>query len=307
MSGVFRSLLTMKPKRGQCRGNLRLRRGGDATNFFPGTRYTGSIPIGGGGDLRIYLDLVVILNFLVDFLLLLGTNRLSGFPLLPGRTAAAAALGAIYSGACMMPRLRFLGGLLWRIVCLAGVAVIAFGWGKSAWKRCGVFVLLSMALGGVAVSVGKGNFLSLGLAAVGVWLLCGVAFGDQVGGREYVPMALTHNGKTVSIVALRDSGNTLRDPVTGEQVLVISGDVAQRLTGLTQAQLRAPLDTLMRRPVPGLRLIPYRTVGQAGSMLLAMRFDKVKIGSKEGSAIVAFAPEGLGRKEQYQALTGGII
>ena len=75
--------------------------------------------------MKIYLDLVVILNFLVDFLLLLGTNRLSGFPASPLRAAAAAALGAVYSGVCMMPRMRFLGGLLWRIVSLAGMAVIA--------------------------------------------------------------------------------------------------------------------------------------------------------------------------------------
>lgn len=256
--------------------------------------------------MQIYLDLVVILNFVVDFLLLLGTNRLSGFPAAARRAAAAAALGALYSGVCMLPRLRFLGGLVWRTVSLAGMAVIAFGWGKSAWKRSGVFVILSMALGGVAVSVGKGNFLSLVLAAVGVWLLCRVAFGGQVGGREYVPVELTHGGKTVSIIALKDSGNTLRDPITGEPVLVISGDVAQRLTGLTQSQLRSPMDTLMRRPVPGLRLIPYRSVGQSGSMLLAMRFEKVIIGSKEQSAIVAFAPDGLGR-QMYQALTGGVI
>lgn len=206
----------------------------------------------------------------------------------------------------MLPRLRFLGGLVWRIVSLAGMAVIAFGWGKSAWKRSGVFVILSMALGGVAVSVGKGYFMSLVLAAVGVWLLCRVAFGGQVGGREYVPVELTHEGKTVSIIALKDSGNTLRDPITGEPVLVISGDVAQRLTGLTQSQLRAPLDTVMRCSIPGLRLIPYRSVGQSGSMLLAMRFEEVKIGSKEQSAIVAFAPDGLGR-QMYQALTGGVI
>lgn len=256
--------------------------------------------------MQIYLDLVVILNFVVDFLLLLGTNRLSGFPAAARRAAAAAALGALYSGVCMLPRLRFLGGLVWRIVSLAGMAVIAFGWGKSAWKRSGVFVILSMALGGVAVSVGKGYFMSLVLAAVGVWLLCRVAFGGQVGGREYVPVELTHEGKTVSIIALKDSGNTLRDPITGEPVLVISGDVAQRLTGLTQSQLRAPLDTVMRCSIPGLRLIPYRSVGQSGSMLLAMRFEEVKIGSKEQSAIVAFAPDGLGR-QMYQALTGGVI
>ena len=129
----------------------------------------------------------------------------------------------------------------------------------------------------------------------------------RVGGREYVPVELTYGEKTVSIVALRDSGNTLRDPVSGEQVLVVSGEVAEKLTGLTQEQLRAPLKTLMCRPVPGLRLIPYRAVGQAGDMLLAMRFDGVKIGSRMQSAVVAFAAEGLGRGDVYQALTGGVI
>ena len=77
--------------------------------------------------------------------------------------------------------------------------------------------------------------------------------------------------------------------------------------GLGDVYKRQPLKTLMCRPVPGLRLIPYRAVGQAGDMLLAMRFDGVKIGSRMQSAVVAFAAEGLGRGDVYQALTGGVI
>ena len=261
----------------------------------------------GGDKLEVYLDLVVILNFLVDFMLLLGTNRLSGFPLSAKRCALASALGGIYSGACMLPGFRFLGNTLWRIVSLVLIAVTAFGFSRSALKRGGVFLLLSMALGGIAVSFGRGDFLVLILAAAGVWLLCRVAFGDTVGGREYVPITLTYGGNTASLTALRDSGNTLRDPITGEQVLIISGDVAGQLTGLTEAQIRAPLETLALRPVPGLRLIPYRAVGLSGGMLLALRFENVKIGSRTQSAVVAFAPEGLGGGTMYQALAGGAL
>ena len=122
--------------------------------------------------MEVYLDLVVILNFLVDFLLLLGTNRLSGFPLAAGRCAAAAGLGAVYGGVCLLPSFRFLSGTLWRLVCLAGMAVIAFGCNANAVKRGGVFVLLSMALGGVALNVGRGGFWPLLLCAGAVWLLC---------------------------------------------------------------------------------------------------------------------------------------
>lgn len=256
--------------------------------------------------MRIYLDLVVILNFLVDFLLLLGTNRLAGFPSEPKKLLTAAALGGIYGGACLLPGFRFLGGLLWRLVSLGAMAVIAFGLNRSAIKRCGVFILLTMALGGIALGLGGGGFGTVVASALCVWLLCRVAFGGGAIGTEYVTVQIRSAGRSVSLTALRDTGNTLRDPVTGEPVLIIGCDAAETLTGLSPAQLASPLETLAARPVPGLRLIPYHAVGCANGMMLAMRFRDVRIGQRRQSALVAFAPEGLGRGEVYQALTGGV-
>ena len=120
-----------------------------------------------------------------------------------------------------------------------------------------------------------------------------------------MPLRISYEGRDASLIALKDTGNTLRDPVTGEQVLIISPEVASRLTGLTEAQLRHPLETLAVSPMTGLRLIPYRSVGNAGGFLLAKRFADVTIGEKKQSALVAFASEGLGVGEIYQALTGG--
>ena len=253
--------------------------------------------------MRVYADLVMVLNFLVDLLLLLGTNRLSGFP--PGvkRAALAAALGAVYSGACLLPGFRFLGNTLWRLVSLGLMAVTAFGTDRSAWKRCGIFVLLSMALGGIALGLNNGGFFALILAAVGVWLLCQVGFGGTVGGREYVPLEITNGGREVKLTALRDTGNTLRDPITGERVLLIDPEAAGTLTGITPEQLRHPLETMAQGAIPGLRLIPYHSVGRSGGMLLAMRFSDVRAGDRKGPALVAFAPEAIGRGEGYRALT----
>ena len=109
----------------------------------------------------------------------------------------------------------------------------------------------------------------------------------------------------MNLTALRDSGNTLQDPVTGESVLVIGPKAAEQLTGLNPQQLRTPLESL--GSLPGLRLIPYKAVGCSGGMLLAKRFERVKIGKKWGRVLVAFAPEGLGEGQMYQALTGGAL
>lgn len=257
--------------------------------------------------MTVYLDLVMLLNFLVDFFLFLGTNKLAGFPAEPQRSAAGALLGAVYSGACLLPQLRFLGTMHWRLVSFAIMSAVTFGLNRSGIKRGGIFLLLSMALGGMALSFGRGNWTSLLLAAVGIWLLCYCAFDRTLSGREFIPLELVYGGNTLRLTALRDSGNSLRDPITGEQVLVLSARAAENLTGLTPEQLRTPLETLANRPVPGLRLIPYRAVGTESGFLLGLRFENVRIGKRQCSAVAAFAPVGLDGEEAFQALAGGAL
>lgn len=246
------------------------------------------------------------LNFLVDFLLLVGTNLLSGFPAGPGRCALAGALGAAYGGVCLLPGFGFLGSWLWRLVFLGLMTGTAFGWGRSALRRGALFLVLSMALGGIAQGFGKGNPAMLIPAAAGLWLLCrqGLRNGTD---QTYVPVALHYRGKMLKLLALRDTGNSLRDPLTGEQVLVAGADVADELLGLTRSQLSNPVETLAHGSLPGLRLIPYRAVGQSGGMLLALRFPGTVIGKTRGAPLVAFAPQELGRGEAYRMLTGGAV
>lgn len=253
----------------------------------------------------IYLDLVVILNFLVDFLLLVGSNRLAGYPNGVKRCLASGLLGGLYAGACVLPGFHFLGNGLWRVVSLVLMGGTAFGWNRGGLQRGAVFLLLSMALGGVAAGLNTRSFWTLAGAGVMICILCRMGF--QGGQKEYVPIELNWNGRKMSLVALRDTGNTLRDPVTGEPVLVAGADVAQKLLGLTAYQLAHPVETLASGGVPGIRLIPYHAVGQPGGLMVALRFHGAKIGNTYRDPLVAFAPEVLARGEVYQMLTGGAI
>lgn len=257
--------------------------------------------------MTIYLDLVMALNFSVDLMLLLGTNRLSGFPSGWKRCVLAAVLGAVYSGACLLPGFRFLGNTLWRMVFLGLMGAIAFGLDPGALKRTGLFVLLSMAMGGIALGFGRSDVWMLLVSAAMVWLLCRVGFGKRAGGREFVQVVIPSDAGRVRLTALRDTGNTLTDPVTGGQVLIVGPDAAAELTGLTREQLTSPVQTMLGHPVAGLRLLPYSAVGQPGAMLLAKRFAGVKVDKREGSVLVAFAPERIGNGDVYQALTGGTV
>jgi len=283
---------------------------GRKTTFFSGSdRYTGNRDpiVYGGGSLKIYVDVVAFLNFLVDYLLILATNRLSGFPPDYGRSAAAAMLGGIYGGACLLPGFYFLSGMLWRIVMLTLIAVIAFGWNQSAFRRGGVFILLSMALGGIATGMGQEHIGMIFVSVVFMWVLCNIGFRGSMGGREYIPVRLCWEDKELNIIALKDTGNTLCDPLTGEQVLVAGADIAEKLLNLTAHQLLHPVETLAAAGLPGLRLIPYRAVGQPGAMLLAVRFRDAMIGKRKAQPLVAFAPERIAGGEMYQMLAGGML
>ena len=253
------------------------------------------------------MDVVAFLNFLVDFLLLIGTNRLSGFPPDYGRSAVAALVGGIYGGMCMLPGFWFLSAVFWRIVMLCLIAVIAFGWNQSTIRRGGVFILLSMALGGIAAGAGRRSITMLLLSAVIMWLLCKIGFQGSVGTKEYIPVRLNWKDKEMNIIALKDTGNTLQDPLTGEQVLVAGADVAMYLLGLTAHQLQHPVETVAMSSIPGMRLIPYRAVGQPGAMMLAVRVQNAQIGKRQFQPLVAFAPERIAKGEMYQMLTGGVV
>lgn len=254
----------------------------------------------------VYLDLVVLLNFLVDGLLLVGANRLIGHPAGWKRCALAAAMGGIYAGICILPEMRFLSNILWRMVCLSCMAVIAYGWNPGALRRGAIFVLLSMALGGMALGVGSGNFASLVLAAGGVVFLCAMGVRSPVGMKKYQDVELHWRGEKIKLTALVDTGNTLHDPITGGSVLVVGMDVGSRL-GISREMICNPITGLTKQNLPGARLIPYRAVGKPGGMLLLLRFDRVLLSGKEISPMVAFAPEEIGRQEGYQALAGGVL
>lgn len=252
----------------------------------------------------VYIDVVMILNFLVDFLLMLSANSLSGFPPGYSRVVLAAAVGGIYGGVCLLPGFGFLGSFFWRLVFLVIMAMLAFGFDRSAIRRGMLFVLLSMALGGIVVGLNSSGAVTLVAAAGALSLLCVVGFRGNLGGKKYSTVELKCDGRQRVLTALQDTGNVLRDPVTGVPVLVVGSDLAWELMGLTVGQLATPIETVLQ--VPGLRLIPYRSVGQPGGMLLAMKMDCVRIDGKKWDGLVAFAPQKLGH-DGFEALAGGTV
>lgn len=236
--------------------------------------------------------MVMVVAFVVNVLLLYAAGKVAHGRITAIRILVAACMGAMFIG---ISAVAILSHWIWRLIGLVLTGILAFGISCNAWGNILVFILLHLSLGGITESR---LTLSMILGATGIGLGC-LLLGR---GENLVPVELIYGNQTLHLTALRDTGNNLRDPVTGKRVLVIGADAALQLTGLTPQELRDPIRNL--ESIPGLRLIPYQTVGSSG-FLLAIVVPKAKIGGKQGSVIVALSPNVFG--SNYQALTGGMV
>jgi sigma-E processing peptidase SpoIIGA len=250
-----------------------------------------------------YLPVVFFISTLIDLILLVAVSKLCECTAKIKNILFAALIGGLHADWCLLPGFHFLGNLIWRLLFLLLKSAIVFGFGWERWRQLLLYMLLNIAASGLPLLLKSHVFWPVVICLLMVYLLCRLFLVDAAV-RKYVPIQLLYDQKQLEITALRDTGNGLRDPVTGRPVLVVGADIAQSLTGLTPDQLRRPVESVGM--IPGLRLIPFRTVGQNG-FLLAMQISNVKIGNWQGSKLVAFAPECVGSPNTFQALIGGTL
>ena len=121
-------------------------------------------------------------------------------------------------------------------------------------------------------------------------------------------------GRRLRLRALHDTGNTLRDPVSGQPVLVLEQGALGELWPPQAAEIIAmdlpPEEKMARlhRLDGGCRwsLLPFCALGTAAGLLLAVRSDYVKVGGiTSPRVLLALTPGPVSDGGGYQALWGG--
>lgn len=283
--------------------------------------------------MTVYLDELILLNILLDYLLLLASGRVAGEVLRRGWIGLGALLGGLYAGASILPKGAFLQAPLCKLAAAVGMVVLAYGSSRRLLRIILIFFSISAALGGGIIALellgGQGLMMRNGIFAsaldLKVILLSGaVCYGvmtlvfSKVGRHskaagELRPAVLKLNDRSVALTALVDTGNTLTDPATGRTVMVAEGEKVGRLFPDGEApnstELRDPVSALTRFSNKGwqgrARLVPYRAVGVDCGLLLAIRMDRVVIGGEDyGGILVALSPNALSDGGGYSALIG---
>ena len=247
---------------------------------------------------------VGVFHLIVAYILMLAVDRLSGYSSSTWKKLLFACILGLYGSMCMLPRWKVLVKpvIRWGLLLLMGVALY---WRRGKpFSRLALLLLLNFGIDGFQRLASRDELLSFAVAGVAIAFLCVFSFQDAPYQR-YIAIELVCGDSHASVTALVDTGNTLRDPISGDPILIVSPEVAFQLTGLNQQQLIDPLTTMEQAPISGLRIIPYHSIGMDSGMLLALRLPGCKIAGKEKNLLVAFAPSGLGKESLFQALAGG--
>lgn len=238
----------------------------------------------------IYLDSLFGLNLLIDYCLVLASARVCGVVLRRWRYALAALIGALYAALMVLPGFGWLANGMMKLALGAAMALIAFG-GEAHLVRCTVvFFAVSAAFGGAVyaasmlagVSPGSGTLVTvsgrvLALSFAACYAAVSLVFRRRAkaADREVRTVTVTLSGRSVTLRALRDSGNDLHDPVSG-----LPAAVVERAAVLPECAGRVVL-------------LPYRAVGVTGALLPAFRPDSVKIDGAAEPMLLALSAQAL--------------
>ena len=196
--------------------------------------------------ITVYVDVLFIINFIIDYLLLCITSFFIKRKPQILKIMLAASLGALYSAFVFFLPMGASLSLPLSLMSALFMVWIAFGFQRATlfFKRTCIFYLVSfvsagagMALlsfanqyDGVNFAVNAGIFyadinaytlLFIFLASVFIiHIACGHAQKVHIGSQFLYEVTIQKGGKSATNIALFDTGNFLKDPITQKSVLI---------------------------------------------------------------------------------------
>lgn len=275
----------------------------------------------------IYVDELVVTNLLVDYLLLVVTARIAGTPVRRLRALLAAGVGAVYALTAALSGGRILTSAALKAAVGTAMALTVFGVSAGTVRVTLLFFALSSAFAGAVMAgamvrgqgirgaaIGAVSPLTLLLVFGVLYALFTAAFG-VLGRRRLVggtsDLTLTRGGRSVTVTALLDTGNSLRSPFSGKPVTVCALPAVEPLLSKEAVHiLRSEGDAaraLLRLHEAGESAffpVPYAAVGRSGGMLVAFRPDSASLSGRALDCAVAIDAAGTVQGQGYSAIVG---
>lgn len=255
---------------------------------------------------QVYLDLYFLENAVMDSLILAIVGRMMRYPVRWGRIIPGGCTGALWAVSCMLltqiPPVVRLGITALGISAFMLIIAYPIRSLREMAKAMASLYFVAFLLAGALYGMVQAGILNSSFSLT-AWLFSavGVYFGI-LGIWEYVReterqkrnlylVTLYYKGRKQTVTALMDTGNHLREPVTGKPVHILTWQACR----------------LLCQSVDAVMYVPYHSIGKEQGLLPAIWMDKMEIQANRRTItvekpLIAIYREALSQTGEYEML-----
>lgn len=293
--------------------------------------------------MEVYADTLFLINLVMNYIILWTTGKLVSLPIRIWQLLLGASIGAVYSIFILLPNFIYLNSLIVKMLLAVTIPLVSFYPLKlrTFFKVLGYFYLSSFLAGGTAMALiyftshspylsylGKGftftnryNVWTMLITIVIVILLVHLIRlarkRKDIEDLFAIPITIQVADQKIHLQAMVDTGNQLRDPLTGTPVIIVEYQALVSIMPEEVKKIFSEMEENNLEVIYGLlstsqwysrfRLIPFSSLGKSNGMLLGFRPDQVTLEengqiTKISKVIIGIYGKSFSLEGQYQAL-----
>ena len=290
--------------------------------------------------MTIYIDIIIVENLIMNYIILYATGLISKSKKSYLRMFMASLIGAIYATLEYILKVNIYSNIILKTILSIIIVYVAF-YPQDVKKMCKqllLFYVTTFTFGGIATYLiyvlKPQNIIIKNGMYVGTYVLKVIFIGAIVGTIILVTafkmaknkltkkdmickVKIKLNGKEETVEAMVDTGNMLKEPITGTPVVVVERtslyellpkEILNNTESILGGDFEKIPEEIKNEYVPKLKLIPFASLGKQNGMLVGIKPEKIEVineqAEEEKNAIIGIYNKSLTKKGEYKALIG---
>lgn len=291
--------------------------------------------------MTIYIDVVLIENLLMNYIILFATAIILKIQIKQIRLITGSLIGAIYTIISYISGLKIYSNFFLKLILSIIIIYISFNPKnlKKLLKFTLMFYLTSFVFGGAAFALIyvvkpqellKNNGLVLNakslrvifISAIIAFIVIIIAFKtvkNKISPKDmYCDIEIKLNNKKIETKAMIDTGNFLKEPITNTPVIVVEHtllyecipkEILNHIEDILGGDFSEIPDNIKKEYISKLKVIPFSSLGKQNGMLLGIKAEGVIIKNEEeekenNNVIIGIYNKSLTKRGEYRALLG---
>ena len=292
--------------------------------------------------MTIYLDIIFIENILMNFIIIFATGIVIKEKIIKIRILISSFIGAVYTILMYINIISIYSNFIMKLILSIAIVYISFKPNtlKKLIKNLIMFYFVSFVFGGCAFALmyfikpqlaqmKNGVFIGsypIKVAIIGAiisFILIQVSFKivkHKLNKKDMIyKIEIIINNKKTTVNALLDTGNLLKEPITGLPVIVIEHTslyniLPNEILNNTEKILGGETDEIIENEncteiISRFRMIPFSSLGKQNGLLLGVKVDNINIEIDEkieqiNNVIIGIYDKSLTKNGMYSAIFG---